>query len=244
LAIVTALVDKEYATVPEVAGDWANIRFVAQWAVQTYTIKFDAGVDGTIVGTDPAAQSVTRTLDFNALYGTAPVAAKKGYTFVGWSTVATATAANYNAAARVPVLTGAAPQQTYYAIYTKDSSGFLGGIFDGLFDGFNFDFGSLFNFDLGGLFGGDGGFPWLLALLGIGGVGVAGAGVLGIIGWIWAGIAAVAAAVVAALVAIPFFSPTVRGWLLGLVGLEDGYTNDDGARFQFDFFRPFRNLFN
>ena len=58
----------------------ASLTLYAQWSINTYTLTYNAG-GGSV---SPASKSVT----YNAAYGTLPVPVRAGYTFNGWYTAA------------------------------------------------------------------------------------------------------------------------------------------------------------
>ncbi len=60
----------------------ANVTLTAQWDAATYTVSFDANMDGVSI---PADQPAT----FGKTYGNLPVLSKDGYTFEGWFTAET-----------------------------------------------------------------------------------------------------------------------------------------------------------
>src|SRR6185503_7341364 len=100
----------------------ANVSVTASFAINTYTLTYTAGANGTISGTTP------QTVNFGAS-GTAVTAVPNtGYHFVQWSDgVLTATRTDTNVSANVSVTASFASDTTFTLTYTAGPNGTISG---------------------------------------------------------------------------------------------------------------------
>lgn len=82
----------------------------------TYALYFDAN-GGTLIGASPVSMTTTST---TYSFTVTTTATRDGYTFLGWATEKTATAATYPAGSTV-TLTAAAPVDTLYAVWQENA---------------------------------------------------------------------------------------------------------------------------